>query len=119
MPDTSVIGADVTVTGTLFSSGDVTIDGQVRGDISTTGTVLVKPSGRVFGNIYAQQTIIHGTVEGGLNSNKLQLGASSHVKGDIVHARIAIEEGAFIDGNCRHAENPLAAAPKFEPKAKR
>jgi cytoskeletal protein CcmA (bactofilin family) len=34
------------------------------------------------------------------------------VKGEIVQTRIAIEDGAFFDGTCRHAENPLADAPK-------
>jgi hypothetical protein len=30
------------------------------------------------------------------------------VEGDILHEAFAVETGAFFEGNCRHADNPLA-----------
>lgn len=109
---TSLIGEKVTVTGTLISSGDVSIDGRINGDIHATGTVLITENGKIFGNLYAESAIVRGRLEGSLNAKKVQLNASCHVKGDILQGRIAIEDGAFFDGQCRHADNPLANAPK-------
>src|ERR1035438_585051 len=97
MAQVSVIGAEVTVTGTLICTSDVSVDGTVRGDIRAMGTVL--GSGR-------------GSVDGGVHAPNVKLGSSSRVKGEIIQTRIAIEDGAFFDGTCRHAENPLADAPK-------
>ena len=108
----SIIGADVTVRGTLVSSADVTIDGKVDGDIRASGNVTVSESGRIFGNLYAEQATIRGRVEGSVRARKVQLSATCHVVGDIFHARLAIEEGAFFEGNCRHAEDPVADAPQ-------
>jgi cytoskeletal protein CcmA (bactofilin family) len=112
MAQVSVIGAEVTVTGTLICTGDVSVDGTVRGDIRSMGTVLVSEGGKIFGNLYAARATIRGSVEGGVHATNVQLGSSSRVKGDVVQARIAVEDGAFFDGTCRHAENPLADAPK-------
>jgi cytoskeletal protein CcmA (bactofilin family) len=33
------------------------------------------------------------------------------VEGDILHEAIAVETGAFFEGNCRHSDNPLADNP--------
>jgi cytoskeletal protein CcmA (bactofilin family) len=108
MAEMSVIGADVVVSGTLICTGDVAIDGRVQGDIHATGAVLINERGKVVGNLYADKATVRGSVEGGVHAVKVQLGSASQVRGDIVQARIAIEEGAFVDGTCRHEENPLA-----------
>jgi len=34
--------------------------------------------------------------------------ATSHVEGNILHEAFAVETGAFFEGNCRHADNPLS-----------
>ena len=39
------------------------------------------------------------------------LASTCHVEGDILHEAFAVETGAFFEGNCRHADNPLAQAP--------
>ena len=36
----SIISADLVVTGTLTSSGDIQIDGKVEGNVNTTGLVI-------------------------------------------------------------------------------
>jgi cytoskeletal protein CcmA (bactofilin family) len=36
------------------------------------------------------------------------LASTCHVEGDILHEAFAVETGAFFEGNCRHADNPLA-----------
>ena len=111
MAQISVIGPGVTVTGTLICTGDVSIEGIVRGDIRAMGTVLVNEGGKILGNVYAQTATVRGGIEGSVRAQNVKLGSSSRVNGEIVQARIMIEDGAFFDGTCRHAENPQADAP--------
>jgi cytoskeletal protein CcmA (bactofilin family) len=111
MAEMSVIGADVVVSGTLICSGDIAIDGKVHGDIHASGAVLLNERGEILGNVYAEKATVRGSIKGSVHAGRVQLGSSSQVRGDIVQARIAIEDGAFVDGTCRHAENPLAGVP--------
>jgi len=102
----SVIGSELHVTGTLMCSGDITIDGTLAGDIRAKRHVTVGEEGVVLGNIYAEEVTVHGRVEGSLNARKVRLCRSCHMKGEVVHARIEIESGAFFEGDCGHSDDP-------------
>src|SRR5258708_31556864 len=110
----SIIGPGLEVVGTLISSGDLTIEGNVSGDIRAKGHVTVNQGGKIDGNLYAEQITVRGNVEGGVFAKTVHLGSTCRLKGDILHAQLAIEEGAFFDGNCRHAENPVSKAPELK-----
>ncbi len=108
----SIISADLTVIGTLISSGDLQVDGRVEGDIRA-GALVIGDEASIEGDIYAQQAVIRGRVEGGIQATKVQLCATSHVEGNILHEALAMEAGAFFEGNCRHSDNPLGGAPEI------
>jgi cytoskeletal protein CcmA (bactofilin family) len=110
----SIIGPGLEVVGTLISSGDLTIEGNVSGDIRATGHVTVNQGGKIEGNLYAEQVTVRGNVDGGVFAKTVHLGATCRLKGDILHAQLAIEEGAYFDGNCRHADNPMSKAPDMK-----
>src|SRR5260221_11313110 len=101
MAETSVIGPTVTVVGTLESPGDVTVEGTVRGDIQAKGNVTISAQGRMEGNLQASEATLRGHLEGSIRADKVVLCASCNVRGDVVHARLVIEEGAHFEGNCR------------------
>ena len=106
MAEASVIGPTVTVVGKLESSGDVTIQGTVRGDIQAQGNVTISARGRMEGNLHAREATLYGYLEGSIRADKVVLCASCNVKGEVVHARIVIEEGAKFEGNCRPSLGP-------------
>ncbi|HXJ00101.1 MAG TPA: polymer-forming cytoskeletal protein [Micropepsaceae bacterium] len=110
----SIIGPELEVIGTLVSAGDLSVDGNIKGDIRAKGHVTVNQGGKVIGNLYADQVTARGVIEGGVFAKTVHLGSTCHVKGDLLHARLAIEEGAFFDGNCRHSENPASKAPELK-----
>jgi cytoskeletal protein CcmA (bactofilin family) len=80
---TSVTGADVTVVGTLASSGDVTLQGSVRGGIQATGCVTISEQGKLVGDLEAKHAMIRGRIEGNVRADKVRLFASCNVKGDM------------------------------------
>lgn len=102
----SIISADLTLTGTVVSSGDVQIDGRIEGDVRV-GALVLGETAELKGDIYAEEVVIRGRVEGGIRARRVQLCASAHVEGNILHQALSVESGAFFEGNCRHSENPL------------
>jgi cytoskeletal protein CcmA (bactofilin family) len=103
----SIISADLTVTGTLSSTGDIQIDGRVDGDVHSAGLVIGDKA-FINGEILAEEVTIRGRVSGSIRARKVLLCATSHVEGNILHEAFSVESGAFFEGNCRHADNPLA-----------
>jgi cytoskeletal protein CcmA (bactofilin family) len=102
----SIVSADLTVTGTLNTSGDMQIDGILEGDVRSASLVIGERA-EVHGQIWAEDVTIRGRVIGRICARKALLCATSHVEGDIVAEAFAVEAGAFFEGNCKHSDNPL------------
>src|SRR6185437_1409481 len=102
----TIVSADMVINGTLASTGDVQIDGRVEGDVRSAGLVIGDKA-EVLGEIHADDVTIRGKVVGRIRARKVTLAATSHVEGDILHEAFAVEAGAFLEGNCRHSDNPL------------
>src|SRR6266566_6571437 len=108
----SVISAELIVKGTLISAGDVQVDGKIDGDIRASGLVIGEKA-IIVGDVYAEEAVIRGRVEGSIRARKVQLCSTCHVEGNILHEALSVESGAFFEGNCRHTDNPLADAPEL------
>jgi len=106
----SVIGSELHIRGTLMCTGKMKIDGTLVGDIRGKGNITIGESGVVLGNIYAEEVTVHGRVEGTLNARKVRLCRPCRVKGEVVHARLEVEDGAFLEGDCDPCDDPLANA---------
>jgi cytoskeletal protein CcmA (bactofilin family) len=107
----SIISADLIVRGALFSAGDVQVDGRVDGDIRAGGLIIGEKA-VIVGDVYAEEIVVRGRVEGGISARKVSLAATCHVEGNILHEALSVEIGAYFEGNCRHSDNPLANAPE-------
>jgi cytoskeletal protein CcmA (bactofilin family) len=103
----SIISADLVVHGTLSSSGDIQIDGKVEGNVNSAGLVIGDKA-FIQGDVMAEDVTVRGRVKGAIRARKVLLASTCHVEGDILHEAFAVETGAFFEGNCRHADNPLA-----------
>jgi cytoskeletal protein CcmA (bactofilin family) len=106
----ATIGKSVVVKGELSGSEDLYIDGQVEGSIALRGQSLtVGVNGRVRANIEALNVIVHGRVEGGVHvTDRVELRKTASLSGDIVTARISIDDGAFLKGTIE-IQKPEAA----------
>jgi cytoskeletal protein CcmA (bactofilin family) len=103
----SIISADLTVTGTLTSTGDMQVDGRVEGDVHSAALVVGEKA-VIQGEVIADEVTVRGRVEGSIRARKILLCSTCHVEGNILHEAFAVEAGAFFEGNCRHSDNPLA-----------
>ncbi len=108
-PVPSIIGADLHVTGDLRSGGEIQIDGSVDGDV-VSHKILVGESAMIRGELVADVIRIHGTVHGQIRAREVTLARTARMVGDIQHEELAIEQGAFLEGHCRHIETQKVEA---------
>jgi cytoskeletal protein CcmA (bactofilin family) len=109
----SIISADLVVTGTLTSTGDIQVDGRVEGDVRSTGLVIGDKA-FIQGDVTGDDVTVRGRVQGSIRARKVLLCATCHVEGNILHEAFAVEAGAFFEGNCRHSDNPLSDEAKSQ-----
>ncbi len=103
----TVIGKSVTIRGELTGKEDIYVDGVVEGTIALPeGRLTVGPNAHVRADVVAREVVIYGAVEGNLRVlGRAELRASAVMGGDIVAARLSIEENASIKGKVELLES--------------
>ncbi len=96
------VGAGTTLTGETSFQAMLRVDGHLTGRVSSeTGTLIVGGSGQVDANIAVAAAVINGVVNGDIiASEKLQLGRTARVVGNIQSPRLVLEDGATLEGSC-------------------
>ncbi len=103
----SIIGVDIVVNGTLTSSGQMQIDGQVKGDVRCA-ILVIGERAQIEGNIAAEDVTIRGHVKGNVWAHKVHLSSTCRVEGDIHRQSMSVEHGAFFEGHSKHSDDPLS-----------
>jgi cytoskeletal protein CcmA (bactofilin family) len=98
--DQATIGKSLVIKGEVTGSESLYIDGRVEGSISLAGNrVTVGRNGVVAANINAREIVVLGKVRGNLTaSDRVDIRSDGSLTGDVVAARISIEDGAFFKG---------------------
>jgi len=95
------IGSGTKIIGNIETSESIRIDGEIEGNITSKGKVVIGPNGKVKGIVNCANSEVSGTLEGKvLVSELLSLKASSKLIGDINTAKLTIEPGAIFTGRC-------------------
>lgn len=103
----SIISDDLVVHGNLIATGDIQIDGTVEGDVRSH-SLTVGEHATITGAVMADDLVVRGRIVGSIRARRVQLATTCHVEGDILHEALAVETGAFFEGNCRHSDDPLS-----------
>jgi cytoskeletal protein CcmA (bactofilin family) len=97
----NIVGAGTSIEGDVISSGDIRIDGSLKGTVKTRGKLVVGPSGNVEGEVYCQNADISGSIRGKLNVTELlSLKGTAKLSGEISTGKLSIEPGADFSGSC-------------------
>ncbi|GAP74832.1 polymer-forming cytoskeletal protein [Pseudoalteromonas ruthenica] len=96
----SLIAADVRLTGTLSSQGEVQLDGRIDGDIKAD-TLIIGSQGQVEGSVEATDVTIKGRVSGSISASKVAIESSAQVQGDVFHDTLSIAAGATMEGQIK------------------
>jgi cytoskeletal protein CcmA (bactofilin family) len=103
------------IKGDVSGSGIVCLDGELEGGVELLdGALTIGPEGRIRANLQAPSIVVQGRVDGNLYGlERTELKKSATVVGDIYTPRIAIEDGAFLEGNALvHTNTPRPQAKK-------
>lgn len=96
------VGSGTVLTGETTFQAMLRIDGHLTGTISSKdGTLIVGSSGQVDANVKVAAAVINGIVNGDIiATERLELGRTARVAGNIQTPRLMIDEGAILEGSC-------------------
>lgn len=93
-----IIGEGATIKGEIKEENEITIQGNVDGDIECKDLIIGK-TGSVKGKIKADTLYVEGSVEGEVNiKDLLKLMSSSCISGKINYGSLQINEGGKLIG---------------------
>ncbi len=88
----NMITQGTTLVGDVISEGDFRVEGNIKGNIKTTGRIVVGKTGVVNGSLEGEDA----DFEGGF----LTLRSSAHIEGEVVIGKLAVEPGATFNATC-------------------
>ncbi len=105
---TTLISKDSEIIGDIKFSGDLEIQGLVRGNIhagsDSKATVRIVEGGRVEGEVHSPKVIINGEVKGDVHcGDHVELAAKANVDGNVHYNLIEMVKGAQLNGNLVYA----------------
>jgi cytoskeletal protein CcmA (bactofilin family) len=89
------------IKGDIFSAADFRLDGELIGNFTSNGKLVIGPTGKVVGDVVCKSAEIEGVFKGKLMvAELLNLKATATVEGEVVIGKLAIEPGAIFTANC-------------------
>ena len=107
----ATIGISVSIKGEINGSEDLTVDGQVEGKIELPEhTLTIGPNATVVADINAKVVTVFGSVIGSVVAReKADIRKTASIEGSLTCGRLAVQEGATINGKIETKQRPVAA----------
>ncbi len=98
----SILGSGSSVKGDVKINGFARIDGDIDGNLETTGNIIIGEKARIRGNVTGRSvTVIGGIVLGNIVAPEfVRLLSTSAIIGDIQTKKLYSEENVIIHGHC-------------------
>ncbi len=108
----TIVAAGTTITGNIESKGDIRVDGTLTGNLQTGSKVIIGSSGKITGDVIAQQADVLGNVTGTIKvTDLLYLKGSCHVTGNIYAGQLQVDASATFNGECHMGAAAVSNAP--------
>lgn len=105
------------ITGEIRTSGDIRIDGKLKGNISAQGRLVIGKTGEIVGDIICNNLDVEGNIVGNVKVAELMsLKETANIEGDIITKKLYIEPGAVFTGSCDMSSQVKTVQPQ-KPKA--
>lgn len=117
-PVPSIISYDTKIKGDIWGGDTIHIDGKIEGNIMCN-EVIIGTRGYISGDIKAKSLSVYGTISGKIEVEELFVANNARVIGDAYYNKIALEPGAYVEGNCipRSRQNKQEEQPSEAQKA--
>src|SRR5690242_619088 len=96
------VARNINVSGRLVFQEPVRIEGNFRGEVTSSDLVVVSEHGRIEGRVRTPRLLILGELKGDVTDSRLVvLGPRARVFGRIEADNLRVCEGALLDGDVR------------------
>jgi len=103
---TNRIVEGTSIIGDIVSKADFRLDGELIGNFTSQGKLVIGPSGIVKGEIICHNADIEGEFQGKLKVLEvLNIKATAHIHGEIAVGKLSIEPGAEFTATCTMLTN--------------
>jgi cytoskeletal protein CcmA (bactofilin family) len=97
-----LLSRGVSIVGSVKFHDQLLIDGEVKGDIKSTGTLTIGEHASIKGEIRSKSVTVKGTVEGNIfATERCELQAGCTLRGDIEAPRLVVDENATFLGSAK------------------
>lgn len=114
----NIISEGTKIKGDIVANGDIRIDGELMGNISAKGRLVIGPKGRIEGQIICNNIEISGYIKGKVTASELlNMKSTSQIIGDIIAGKLSVEPGSLFSGTCvMNGTKPLNEPEKYVQK---
>lgn len=94
------------IVGNIMSHADFRLDGELKGNFSSQGKIVLGPAAVVKGDISCKNADIEGKFDGKIEVTEiLSIKANATISGEVICGKLAVEPGADFTASC--AMRPL------------
>ncbi|TXT24758.1 MAG: hypothetical protein FD131_4872 [Rhodocyclaceae bacterium] len=107
----SLIGAGTRIEGSVYFTGGLRIDGEIKGSIlaadgASSSMLVLSEHARIEGAVSVAHLVTNGTVVGPVAvTQSLEMQSKAQIVGDVEYAVIEMHQGAVIEGRLLHSAN--------------
>jgi len=113
----TIVGSNVKLAGTLKDINDITIHGQVEGEVISEKNVLIEVTALIKGPVKAKNVTVAGKVVGEIHTeDSLEILESGNVSGTISTNNLSIKPGATFNGKCKMRDEQTEAKEEIKEK---
>jgi cytoskeletal protein CcmA (bactofilin family) len=97
---TTYLGPNVIIEGTVSGTEAVLIEGTVKGNINLQSDLRIGTKARVEATVHARNVVVEGKLTGDISADqRVELVATATVDGNIKAPKVIVAEGARFRGN--------------------
>jgi len=119
--DASTLGRSARVRGRISGEGDLRVEGQVEGDVTISGELVIEDGASVTGDVSAGTVVVAGALQGDVAAGgPVAVRATAQVAGNLAGSEVSLEEGASFHGRIEAEFDlpvELGETPKPPPQA--
>ena len=105
-----VLSSGVTIKGSIKFGGEMLIDGEVEGTITSNGRLTVGKNAQIRADVRTRSVTVYGTIDGNvIAEERCELRSGCTLRGDIEAPRLVVDEDATFLGSAK-----ISSVPKKE-----
>jgi len=97
----NMISQGTKIIGNISSNSDFRVEGNIEGELKTSGKVVVGKSGVINGSLIGENADFEGSFSGKLKlGGMLTLRSSAYIEGEVEISKLSVEPGATFNATC-------------------